>query len=50
MIKKIPFLFMLVIAFASCESTSVEDETFNAENDKPEIIDIYEDESHGLGN
>ncbi|MHA7058153.1 hypothetical protein ACWGOQ_0013105 [Aquimarina sp. M1] len=49
MIKKITFLFMLVIAFASCESNSIEDEVINTEIDKPEIIDIYEDDTHGLG-
>lgn len=49
MIKKIPFLFMLAIAFASCESKSVDDEVFNAENEKPEIIDVIQDDSHGLG-
>ncbi|WP_299437651.1 hypothetical protein [uncultured Aquimarina sp.] len=50
MIKKITILSMLIIAFASCESTSVEDEILETESDKPEVIDIYEDDSHGLGN
>ncbi len=50
MIKKITILSMLIIAFASCESTSIEDETVNTENDELEIIDIYEDDRHGLGN
>ncbi|WP_159092067.1 hypothetical protein [Aquimarina sp. Aq107] len=50
MIKKIPFLFMLVIALASCEKSSVEEETFiSEENDKPEIVHIHEEDNHGLG-
>jgi len=55
MIKKIPFLILLVIAFASCESTSIEDEMFNQEtskeeNNKPEIMHVHEENTYGLRN
>ncbi|WP_219007901.1 hypothetical protein [Aquimarina litoralis] len=57
MIKKFPFLVMIALATLSCESSSVEDEVFNAENEIEvsenediEIIDIHNDNRHGLGN
>lgn len=50
MIKKIPFLCLLIIALASCESTSIEDEISNTENNDPEIMDVFVDDNHGLGN
>ncbi|GAA0726749.1 hypothetical protein GCM10009430_34120 [Aquimarina litoralis] len=57
MIKKFPFLVMIALVVASCESSSVEDEVFNAdteievsENEDVEINDIHEDSSYGLGN
>lgn len=51
MIKKTTFLLLLGLTFVACESSSVEDATFNEENEtKPEVIDVIVDESHGLGN
>ena len=51
MIKKITFLLVLGLSFVSCESDSVEDSVFSQENEeKPEVVDVVFDESHGLGN
>ncbi|MFD2565404.1 hypothetical protein [Aquimarina rubra] len=40
---------MLVVVLASCEKTSIEEETLSEENNKPEIIHVHEEENHGLG-
>lgn len=52
--KKLAFIFLLGLAFTACDSDPVEEAVFNEENNnKPEdieIIDEYNDTSHGLGN
>ncbi|WP_378176903.1 hypothetical protein [Aquimarina sp. SS2-1] len=40
---------MLVLVLASCEKSSIEEETISEETDKPTIIHIHEEENHGLG-
>ena len=49
--RNLTLLFLLGIALTACEAEPTEDAIFSQENDtKPEIIDVYEDTNHGLGN